>query len=75
MADHLRAELALDALLLALATRRPAGGQLVHHTDRDGQYSADRSQAVLHARGLLCSMSRAGNCCLRAACHGGAGCL
>jgi len=33
MAEHLRAELALDALAMALQRRRPGPG-LVHHTDR-----------------------------------------
>jgi putative transposase len=62
MADHLRTELALDALVVALTTRRPAGGELVHHTDRGGQYTADRYQAVLATHGVSCSMSRAANC-------------
>ena len=39
MADHLRAELALDALAMALQARRPPPG-LVHHTDRGGRYTA-----------------------------------
>src|SRR3954453_6186708 len=33
MADHLRTELVLDAVGMALFTRRPASG-LVHHSDR-----------------------------------------
>jgi len=39
MADHLRTELALDALAMALRARRPTPG-LVQHTDRGGQYTA-----------------------------------
>ncbi len=62
MADHLRTELALDALRMALTARRPAGGELVHHTDRGCQYTADRYQTVLTAHGVTCSMSRTGNC-------------
>jgi transposase InsO family protein len=64
MADHLRTELALDALTMALARRRPAAGEggLVHHTDRGCQYTAERYQAVLAAHGVRGSMSRAGNC-------------
>ena len=61
MADHLRAELALDALAMALQRRRPAAG-LVHHTDRGGQYTAAAYQAILAAHGIVCSMSRAGEC-------------
>ncbi len=61
MADHLRTELALNALAMALRTRRPVAG-LVHHTDRGCQYTADAYQAALAARGTTCSMSRAGEC-------------
>ena len=61
MADHLRAELALDALRMALRARRPGTG-LVHHTDRGGQYTAARYRAALAARGVTASMSRAGEC-------------
>ncbi len=61
MADHLRTELALDALAMALRARRPGAG-LVHHTDRGSQYTAAAYQEALAARGLVCSMSRAGEC-------------
>ena len=61
MADHLRAELAVDALAMALGARRPAAG-LVHHTDRGCQYTAAAYQAALAARGVTVSMSRAGDC-------------
>jgi putative transposase len=62
MADHLRTELAVDALTMALQQRRPLSGQLVHHTDRGCQYTARAYQAVLTAHGVTCSMSRAGDC-------------
>jgi putative transposase len=64
MADHLRTELPLEALAMALTRRRPATGEgeLVHHTDRGCQYTAERYQTVLVAHGLTCSMSRSGNC-------------
>ena len=61
MADHLRTELALGALTMALTRRRPAAG-LVHHTDRGSQYTAAVYQATLAARGITVSMSRAGEC-------------
>jgi len=61
MADHLRTELALDALTMALARRRPGAG-LVHHTDRGCQYTAAAYRQVLAARGVTASMSRSGNC-------------
>ena len=61
MADHLRTALALDALAMALRARRPPPG-LVHHTDRGCQYTAAAYQAALARRGLVCSMSRSGDC-------------
>jgi putative transposase len=62
MADHLRVELALEALAMAISARRPRCGELVHHSDRGSQYTAGAYQAVLAAHGLRCSMSRKGNC-------------
>jgi putative transposase len=61
MADHLRTELALDALELALQARRPPPG-LVHHTDRGCQYTALAFGQRLQAAGLLASMGAVGNC-------------
>jgi putative transposase len=61
MADHLRTELALDALVMALCVRRPGAG-LVHHTDRGSQYTAAAYRAALAARDVIVSMSRAGEC-------------
>jgi putative transposase len=62
LADHLRTELALEALTMALRERRPSSGELVHHSDRGCQYTAGAYQAVLASHGLRCSMSRTGNC-------------
>jgi putative transposase len=61
MADHLRTELVLDALLMALATRRPAPG-LVHHSDRGCQYTSLAFGRRLAESGLVPSMSRTGDC-------------
>jgi transposase InsO family protein len=61
MADHLRTELAVEALTMALRARQPAAG-LVHHTDRGCQYTAAAYAASLVAHGLVISMSRAGDC-------------
>ena len=62
MADHLRTDLALDALVLALRRRPITPGQLIHHTDRGCQYTAGPYQALLADAQITCSMSRAGNC-------------
>jgi len=42
MADHMRAELVLDALHMTLARRRPGPG-LVHHSDQGSQPGLNRS--------------------------------
>ena len=60
MADHLRAELALDALAMALERRRVTANGLVHHSDRGVQYACGEYIARLEAAGIIPSMSRAG---------------
>ena len=60
-ADHLRTELPLEALGMALGLRRPEHG-LVHHSDRGCQYASELYRAELAARGIVCSMSRVGDC-------------
>jgi len=62
LADHLRTELALEALQLALGQRHPQPGMLVHHTDRGCQYTARAYQDVLEEHGITPSMSRRGDC-------------
>ena len=61
MADHLRAELCEQALLMALQRRQPGAG-LIHHSDRGVQYASEPYQATLARHGRRCSMSRRGNC-------------
>jgi transposase InsO family protein len=61
MADHLRTELPLEALGMALGIRQPAVG-LVHHSDRGCQYASETYRSELAARGIVCSMSRVGDC-------------
>ena len=60
-ADHLRAELACDALRMALAHRKPRG-ELLHHSDRGAQYASEAYRHLLAAHAIEPSMSRAGNC-------------
>jgi transposase InsO family protein len=54
-------ELALQALAMAVAARKPQPG-LVHHTDRGGQYLSAEYQDQLDCHGMICSMSRPGRC-------------
>lgn len=60
MADHLRAELALAALRMALGNREVVAGGLVHHSDRGIQYACGDYMKLLEAHGIQPSMSRAG---------------
>jgi putative transposase len=61
MADHLREELARDALLMAIRRRQPPPG-LIHHSDRGVQYASGPYRATLARHGLVQSMSRKGDC-------------
>ena len=61
MADHLGHELALAALDMAIARERPEPG-LVHHSDRGVQFAAQEYRKRLRQHGMLCSMSRKGDC-------------
>jgi transposase InsO family protein len=49
------------ALHMACINRNPGPG-LLHHSDRGSQYASDDYQKVLNSRGIVCSMSRKGNC-------------
>ncbi len=61
MADHLRAELVVDALAMAVTRRRPGPG-LIHHSDRGCQYTSLAFGAALREAGLLPSMGSVGDC-------------
>lgn len=61
MADHLKSELALGALNMALARRKPEG-ELLHHSDRGVQYACGDYRSRLEEKSMVCSMSRSGNC-------------
>lgn len=60
-ADHMRTELVLKALKMALGERCPGPG-VVYHSDRGSQYASDDSQKLIEANGMVCSMSRKGDC-------------
>jgi putative transposase len=60
MADHLRTELVLDALDMAIAQRQPAAG-LVHHTDHGCQYTSLAFGRRLQQAGLVASMGTVGD--------------
>jgi putative transposase len=60
MADHLRAELALSALDMAIGNRYVTKGELIHHSDQGVQYACGDYIARLERAGIQPSMSRAG---------------
>ena len=53
--------LTIKALEMALKRRCPGSG-LLHHSDQGGTYASEDYQDVLDAHGIVCSMSRRGNC-------------
>jgi putative transposase len=61
MAEHMRAKLVNDALLMAVWKRKPGKG-LIWHTDRGSQYASDSHRTLLQEHGIIQSMSRKGNC-------------
>jgi putative transposase len=61
MADHLRTELPLAALRMAIAAKQPGPG-LIHHSDRGVQYASAEYRQVMQSAGLRQSMSRKGDC-------------
>jgi len=54
-------KLVIDALDMAIEARRPSTG-LLHHSDRGSQYASYKYQQKLKKHGMLCSMSRKGDC-------------
>jgi len=61
MADHMRAELVVEALEMAVARRRPAG-RPVHHSDQGSQYTSLIFTQRCRSAGLDVSMGSRGDC-------------
>ena len=61
MREHMRAELTMAALTMAIQRRRPGPG-LVHHSDRGSQYAAGDYRKILQAAPITQSISRKANC-------------
>ena len=59
MAEHMRAELVVEALEMAIWQRRPDAG-LVHHSDRGGQYVSLIFGQTARAAGIAVSMGAKG---------------
>jgi putative transposase len=61
IADHMRTELVLDALEMALARRRPAPG-LIWHSDQGSQFVSLAFGQQARAAGIAQSMGSKGDC-------------
>ena len=61
MAAHLRQELVIDALRMAVSRRSPAPG-LIFHSDRGSQYTSEGFRGVLARHRIRRSMCRRGDC-------------
>jgi putative transposase len=61
LAEHMTETLVLDVLQYAIRARQPPP-DLIHHSDRGGQYASHSYRAVLRRAGMRQSMSRASNC-------------
>ena len=59
--EHMREELVLEALDMAVCDREVQSDMLLH-SDRGVQYRGHEYQAALQNYGIRCSMSRTGNC-------------
>jgi transposase InsO family protein len=61
MSDRITQELTLNALDMAI-TNNPDTNNIIHHSDRGSQYACNEYRKQLKKKGLICSMSRKGNC-------------
>jgi putative transposase len=61
MAEHMRADLVVDALKMAIRRRRPAAG-LIHHSDQGSQYISLAFGRAAREAGIARSMGSKGDC-------------
>ena len=61
MSNRMKSSLVEQALCMAYLHRRSGEG-LIHHSDRGSQYAGKKYQKLLKRYGMICSMSRKGNC-------------
>jgi putative transposase len=61
MSSRIDTMLVEATLRMALGRRQPAAG-LLHHADRGSQYASHSYQDMLATPGIVCSMSRKGEC-------------
>ena len=59
--DHMRESRCMNALKMAYHMRKPAKG-LIDYSDQGSQYKSRKHRKQLRKFGMICSMSRKGNC-------------
>lgn len=74
MSASMPQELTLAAPRMALTNRQPDPG-LMPHSDRGSQHAAHAYRRLLDEHGMVCSMSRKGDCCGNAPMEGFLGSL
>jgi len=62
IADHIRSELVVDAVQMAIWRRQPPEGQTIAHSDHGSQYTSWAFGRRLRRAGLLGSMGSIGDC-------------
>lgn len=62
LSESLATDLVADALRQAIEARRPVGRQLLHHSDRECQYTSHAYRGIFRTMNIECSMSRTGSC-------------
>jgi putative transposase len=62
IADHMRSELVVDAVQMAIWRRRPPKGQVIAHSDHGSTYTSWAFGRRLRSAGLLASMGSIGDC-------------
>lgn len=61
LSERMTKQLVIDALQMAVWSRKPPRG-LILHSDRGSQYCSHDYQKLLTLHGLVCSMSKRGDC-------------
>lgn len=67
MASHMRAELVVDALEIAIQNRKPIG--VIHHSDQGSQYTSIAFSKRCETAGVRTSMGSVGDCYDNAMCE------
>jgi putative transposase len=62
VADHMREELVIEALKMAVESRRPGKGEVVFHSDRGSQYTGHSFRDLCFSNGIIPSVGKTGIC-------------